>query len=61
MIPMSELVEMFEAIAEQTDWDMNGEMLWESIPMMGWTLVQSTAMMMKTLMMTMTMTSNRCS
>ena len=28
MIPMSELVEMFEAIAEQTDWDMNGELLW---------------------------------
>jgi hypothetical protein len=28
MIPKSELIEMFEAIAEQTDWDMKGEMLW---------------------------------
>ena len=28
MIPKSELIEMFEAIAEQTDWDMTGEMLW---------------------------------
>ena len=28
MIPKSELIEMFEAIAEQTDWDMSGEMLW---------------------------------
>ena len=28
MIPKSELVEMFQAIAEQTDWDMSGEMLW---------------------------------
>lgn len=28
MIPKSELIEMFEAIAEQTDWDMNEEMLW---------------------------------
>ena len=28
MIPKSELVEMFEAIAEQTDWDMTKEMLW---------------------------------
>jgi len=28
MIPKSELIEMFEAIAEQTDWDMTSEMLW---------------------------------
>ena len=28
MIPKSELVEMFQAIAQQTDWDMNSEMLW---------------------------------
>jgi regulator of RNase E activity RraB len=28
MIPKSELVEMFAAIAEQTDWDMSSEMLW---------------------------------
>ena len=28
MIPKSELIEMFDAIAEQTDWDMTGEMLW---------------------------------
>ena len=28
MIPKSELIEMFEAIAEQTDWDMSSEMLW---------------------------------
>lgn len=28
MIPKSELIEMFESIAEQTDWDMNEEMLW---------------------------------
>ena len=28
MIPKSELIEMFEAIAEQTDWDMTGDMLW---------------------------------
>ena len=28
MIPKSELIEMFEAIAEQTDWDMTNEMLW---------------------------------
>src|SRR4051812_38854485 len=28
MIPKSELIEMFEAIADQTDWDMTNEMLW---------------------------------
>jgi len=28
MIPKSELIEMFAAIAEQTDWDMTGEMRW---------------------------------
>lgn len=28
MIPKSELIEMFESIAEQTDWDMTEEMLW---------------------------------
>jgi len=28
MIPKSELIEMFESIAEQTDWDMSEEMLW---------------------------------
>jgi hypothetical protein len=28
MIPKSELIEMFESIAQQTDWDMNEEMLW---------------------------------
>ncbi len=28
MIPKSELIEMFDAIAEQTDWDMKSEMLW---------------------------------
>lgn len=28
MIPKSELIEMFEAIAEQTDWDMKNEMRW---------------------------------
>ena len=28
MIPKSELIEMFEAIAEQTDWDMTTEMVW---------------------------------
>jgi len=28
MIPKSELIEMFAAIAEQTDWDMTEEMIW---------------------------------
>ena len=28
MIPKSQLIEMFEAIADQTDWDMTNEMLW---------------------------------
>lgn len=28
MIPKSELIEMFKAIEEQTDWDMSGEMIW---------------------------------
>jgi hypothetical protein len=28
MIDKSELIEMFESIAQQTDWDMTSEMLW---------------------------------
>ena len=28
MIPKSELIEIFQAIADQTDWDMSNEMLW---------------------------------
>ncbi len=28
MIPKSELIEMFDAIADQTDWDMTHEMVW---------------------------------
>lgn len=28
MIPKSELIDMFNAIADQTDWDMSGEMIW---------------------------------
>ena len=31
MIPKSEVIEMFEAIAEQTDWDMTSEMVWTYI------------------------------
>lgn len=28
MIPKSELIQMFDAIAQQTDWDMTNEMVW---------------------------------
>ena len=28
MIPKSELIDMFAAISDQTDWDMSGEMCW---------------------------------
>ena len=28
MIPKSQLIEMFDAIAKQTDWDMTGDMRW---------------------------------